>query len=296
MTNHHAEDGDKKSILDARIERAYANEYDAAFAAATIKNYASLPLATILADHPQLLKRCTKIMGDPDIRKLTDPYAPKRDNDSCVLTVGCLAHMLTALDTKLKLEWEPDERHELESKRNTLRTALFLPLDGLKRCNVELNTQARQKPGTTGQKTPRPHATIVDRNRYNRMTAHFSAEGTAIRTLIDLLCLLSNNELFEGYLALVPATAPKSVAKIIETCRRQFERHHNGSEMSASIAQYYAAHYKNDGCAPVEHQLRLAYTTPVATLHRFGALGACEPHEQAACPTTELDLRLGRTL
>lgn len=96
MTNHHAEDGDKKSILDARIERAYANEYDAAFAAATIKNYASLPLATILADHPQLLKRCTKIMGDPDIRKLTDPYAPKRDNDSYVLTVGCLAHMLTA--------------------------------------------------------------------------------------------------------------------------------------------------------------------------------------------------------
>lgn len=94
MTNHHAEDGDKKSILDARIERAYANEYDAAFAAATIKNYASLPLATILADHPQLLKRCTKIMGDPDIRKLTDPYAPKRDNDSYVLTVGCLAHML----------------------------------------------------------------------------------------------------------------------------------------------------------------------------------------------------------
>ena len=256
MTNHHAEDGDKKSILDARIERAYANEYDAAFAAATIKNYASLPLATILADHPQLLKRCTKIMGDPDIRKLTDPYAPKRDNDSYVLTVGCLAHMLTALDTKLKLEWEPDERHELESKRNTLRTALFLPLDGLKRCNVELNTQARQKPGTTGQKTPRPHAAIVDRNRYNRMTAHFSAEGAAIRTLIDLLCLLSINELFEGYLALVPATAPKSVAKIIETCRRQFERHRNGSEMNASIAQYYAAHYKNDGSAPVEHHAR----------------------------------------
>ena len=68
------------------------------------------------------------------------------------------------------------------------------------------------------------------------------------------------------------------------------------SEMNASIAQYYAAHYKNDGCAPAEHQLRLAYTTPVATLHRFGALGACEPHGQAACPTTELDLRLGRTL
>lgn len=128
------------------------------------------------------------------------------------------------------------------------------------------------------------------------MTAHFPAEGAAIRTLIDLLCLLSINELFEGYLALVPATAPKSVAKIIEACRRQFERHRNGSEMNASIAQYYAAHYKNDGCAPVEHQLRLAYTTPAATLHRFGALGACEPHEQAACPTTELDLRLGRTL
>lgn len=81
------------------------------------------------------------------------------------------------------------------------------------------------------------------------MTAHFSAEGAAIRTLIDLLCLLSINELFEGYLALVPATAPKSVAKIIETCRSQFERHRNGSEMNASIAQYYAAHYKNDGCA-----------------------------------------------
>ena len=137
-------------------------------------------------------------------------------------------------------------------------------MDGLKRCNVELNTQALQKPGTTGQKTPRPHAAIVDRNRYNRMTAHFSAEGAAIRTLIDLLCLLSINELFEGYLALVPATAPKSVAKIIETCRRQFERHRNGSEMNASIAQYYAAHYKNDGCAPVEHQLRNLRSSPVA--------------------------------
>ena len=89
--------------------------------------------------------------------------------------------------------------------------------------------------------------------------------------------------------------SPAKIAKIIETCRRQFERHRNGSEMNASIAQYYAAHYKNDGCAPIEHQLRLAYTTPVATLHRFGALGACEPHGQAACPTTELDLRLGRT-
>ena len=165
MTNHHAEDGDKKSILDARIERAYANEYDATFAAAIIKNYASLPLATILADHPQLLKRCTKIMGDPDIRKLTDPYAPKRDNDSYVLTVGCLAHMLTALDTKLKLEWEPDERHELESKRNALRTALFLPLDGLKRCNVELNTQAGKSPGPRGRKLQdpmRPSSTATD--------------------------------------------------------------------------------------------------------------------------------------
>jgi len=39
-----------------------------------------------------------------------------------------------------------------------------------------------------------------------------------------------------------------------------------------------------------------SYTTPAATLHRFGALGACEPHEQAVCPTTELDLRLRRTL
>lgn len=65
MTNRHAEDGDKKSILDARIERAYANEYDATFAAATIKNYASLPLATILADHPQLLKRCTRSWATP---------------------------------------------------------------------------------------------------------------------------------------------------------------------------------------------------------------------------------------
>ena len=73
--------------------------------------------------------------------------------------------MLTALDTKLKLEWEPDERHELESKRNTLRTALFLPLDGLKRCNVELNTQARQKPEPRGRKLQdpmRPSSTATD--------------------------------------------------------------------------------------------------------------------------------------
>lgn len=295
MTTYRIEDGNKGSVLDTRIERASANKYDAAFAAATIENFASLPLATVLAGKPQLLKRCIKIMGDPNIRRLTDPYAPNRNNEPRVLTTGCLAHMLTALDTKLKLEWEPDERHELESKRNTLRTALFLPLDGLKRCNVELNTQARQKPGTTGQKTPRPHAAIVDRNRYNRMTAHFSAEGAAIRTLIDLLCLLSINELFEGYLALVPATAPKSVAKIIETCRHQFGRHRNDEEMNASIVRYYKAHYTNGERAPVEHQLRLAYTTPIATLHRFGALDIREPHEQATCPETELDRRLGRT-
>ena len=165
MTNHHAEDGDKKSILDARIERAYANEYDAAFAAATIKNYASLPIATILADHPQLLKRCTKIMGDPAIRKLTDPYAPKRDNDSYVLTVGCLAHMLTALDTKLKLEWEPDERHELESKRNTLRTELFLPLDALKSCYGKEAQEESTQNETRGRKLQdpmRPSSTATD--------------------------------------------------------------------------------------------------------------------------------------
>ena len=156
MTNHHAEDGDKKSILDARIERAYANEYDAAFAAATIKNYASLPLATILADHPQLLKRCTKIMGDPDIRKLTDPYAPKRGNDSYVLTVGCLAHMLTALDTKLKLEWEPDERHELESKRNTLRTALFLRWTASSAATSSSIHRRGKSPGPRGRKLQDP--------------------------------------------------------------------------------------------------------------------------------------------
>lgn len=298
MTNHHAEDGDQKSILDARIERAYANEYDAAFAAATIKNYASLPLATLLADHPQLLKRCTKIMGDPDIRRLTDPYAPNRDNEPRVLTMGCLAHMLTALDTKLKLEWTPDERCKLEIKRDALCTALFLPLNDLKRGNVELDAQSRQMqmPGTARQKSPRPRATVIDRNRHNQLTAQFSIDEAAVRALVDTLCLLSINELFEGYLALVPATAPKSVAKIIETCRHQFGRHRNDEEMNASIVRYYKAHYTNGERAPVEHQLRLAYTTPIATLHRFGALDIREPHEQAACPETELDRRLGRTL
>ena len=165
MTNHHAEDGDKKSILDARIERAYANEYDAAFAAATIKNYASLPLATILADHPQLLKRCTKIMGDPDIRKLTDPYAPKRDNDSYVLTVGCLAHMLTALDTKLKLEWEPDERHELESKRNTLPPHCSFRWTASSAATSSSIHRRGKSPGPQGRKLQdpmRPSSTATD--------------------------------------------------------------------------------------------------------------------------------------
>ena len=86
MTNHHAEDGDKKSILDARIERAYANEYDAAFAAATIKNYASLPLATILADHPQLLTLgCYAVFNEP-VRQLLqgrDGTAHARRKASC---------------------------------------------------------------------------------------------------------------------------------------------------------------------------------------------------------------------
>ena len=89
MTTHRIEDGNKGSILDARIERASANKYDAAFAAATIENFASLPLATVLAGKPQLLKRCIKIMGDPNIRRLTDPYAPNRDNEPRVLTMGC---------------------------------------------------------------------------------------------------------------------------------------------------------------------------------------------------------------
>lgn len=165
MTNHHAEDGDKKSILDARIERAYANEYDAAFAAATIKNYASLPLATILADHPQLLKRCTKIMGDPDIRKLTDPYAPKRDNDSYVLTVGCLAHMLTALDTKLKLEWEPDERHELESKRDTCAPHCSFRWTASSTATSSSIHRRGKSPGPRGRKLQdpmRPSSTATD--------------------------------------------------------------------------------------------------------------------------------------
>lgn len=65
--------------------------------------------------------------------------------------------------------------------------------------------------------------------------------------------------------------------------------------MNASIAQHYYAHYKNDGCAPVEHQLKPFYTTPAATLYRFGALALAGHHEQAVCPT-ELDLGLGQTL
>lgn len=297
MTTYRIGDGNEESVLDARIERASANKYDAAFAAATIENFASLPLATVLARKPQLLKRCIKIMGDPNIRRLTDPYAPNRDNEPRVLTMGCLAHMLAALDTKLKLEWTPDERCKLESKRDALRGALFLPLNDLKRGNVELDAQTRQMqvPGTARQKTPGAHATVIDRNRYNQLTAQFSIEETAVRALVDTLCLLSINELFEGYLALVPATAPKSMAKIIETCRHQFGRHRNDEQTNASIVRYYKAHYTNGERVPVEHQLRLAYTTPIATLHRFGALDIREPHEQAACPETELDRRLGRT-
>ena len=211
MTTYRIEDGNKGSVLDARIERASANKYDAAFAAATIENFASLPLATVLAGKPQLLKRCIKIMGDPNIRRLTDPYAPNRDNEPRVLTMGCLAHMLTALDTKLKLEWTPDERCKLEIKRDTLCAALFLPLNDLKRGNVELDAQTRQMqmPGTSRQKTPRPRATVIDRNRHNQLTAQFSIDEAAVRALVDTLCLMSINELFEGYLALVPATAPK---------------------------------------------------------------------------------------
>ena len=56
MTNHHAEDGDKKSILDARIERAYANEYDAAFAAAQS--------TTDDEEQTALYKQCLKILSD----------------------------------------------------------------------------------------------------------------------------------------------------------------------------------------------------------------------------------------
>ena len=155
----------------------------------------------------------------------------------------------------------------------------------------------RGKARDHGAETPRPHAAIVDRNRYNRMTAHFSAEGAAIRTLIDLLCLLSINELFEGYLALVPATVPKSVAKIIETCRRQFERHRNGSEMNASIAQYYAAHYKNDGCAPVEHQLRLSlHHAPPQRSIALEPLALASRTNRQPAPQPSSISGLGRTL
>ena len=75
MTNHHAEDGDKKSILDARIERAYANEYDAAFAAATIKNYASA--RDDLGRPPSTAEALHKDHGRPRHSQADRPLCPK---------------------------------------------------------------------------------------------------------------------------------------------------------------------------------------------------------------------------
>ena len=53
------------TVLKARIDRALHGGYDAVFAAATITNFALLPIDEALSNHEFSANRCAEIMNYP---------------------------------------------------------------------------------------------------------------------------------------------------------------------------------------------------------------------------------------
>ncbi len=281
------------TVLQARIDRALHGGYDASFAAATIANFALLPIDEALSNHEFSANRCAEIMDDPAIRELTDPYLGPHGKTDGPYTMGHLAHMITALDTKLRLDMDDETRMALMDHRYDLQNALTLPIHDLA---MGLNAlEARHQQANCGQDDMQhpPSIMVLDRERYNRATARFQASPAVVRTLIDMLRTLSLNRLFDGYRTLAPAGLRTQTARIIDIQQRQFERYRDEWEMNQSITHFYRKRYDpNEFPDDLERQLHLAYTAPIATLLRFGAFDKALANAGSHKAATELERRL----
>ena len=283
------------TALQARIDRALHGGYDANFAAATIANFTLLSIDEALSNHAFSANRCAEIMNDPAIHELTDPYLGPHGKTNGPYTMGHLAHMVTALDTKLRLEMDDETRMTLMDHRYDLQNALTLPIHDLAMGLNALEAQHQQANCGQDDMQGPPSIMVLDRERYNRATARFQAGPTTVRTLIDMLRTLSLNRLFEGYRALAPAGLRTQTIRIIEIQQRQFERYRDDWEMSQSIVHFYQKRYDpNEFPDVLERQLHLVYTAPIATLLRFGAFDEALTKADGREATTELERRLER--
>lgn len=281
------------TVLQARIDRALHGGYDASFAAATIANFALLSIDEALSNHEFSANRCAEIMDDSAVRELTDPYLGPHGKTDGPYTMGHLAHMITALDTKLRLGMDDETRMTLMDHRYDLQNALTLPIHDLA---MGLNAlEARHQQANCGQDDMQhpPSIMVLDRERYNRATARFQAGPTTVRTLIDMLRILSLNRLFDGYRALAPVGLRTQTVRIIDIQQRQFERYRDEWEMNQSITHFYRKRYDpNEFPDDLERQLHLAYTAPIATLLRFGAFDKALANAGSHKAATELERRL----
>lgn len=283
------------TALQARIDRALHGGYDANFAAATIANFALLSIDEALSNHAFSANRCAEIMNDPAIHELTDPYLGPHGKTNGPYTMGHLAHMVTALDTKLRLEMDDETRMTLMDHRYDLQNALTLPIHDLAMGLNALEAQHQQANCGQDDMQGPPSIMVLDRERYNRATARFQAGPTTVRTLIDMLRTLSLNRLFEGYQALAPAGLRTQTIRIIEIQQRQFERYRDDWEMSQSIVHFYQKRYDpNEFPDDLERQLHLVYTAPIATLLRLGAFDEALAKAGSHKAATELERRLER--
>ena len=284
------------TVLQARIDRALHGGYDASFAAATIANFALLSIDEALSNHEFSANRCAETMDDPAVRELTDPYLGPHGKTDGPYTMGHLAHMITALDTKLRLDMDDETRMTLMDHRYNLQNAITLPIHDLAMGLDAL--EARHQQANCGQDDTAdpsgpPNIMVLDRERYNRATARFQAGPTTVRTLIDMLRTLSLNRLFDGYRALAPAALRSQTIRVIDIQQRQFERYRDEWEMNQSITHFYRKRYDpNEFPDDLERQLHLAYTAPIATLLRFGAFDKALANAGTHKATTELERRL----
>ena len=284
------------TVLKARIDRALHGRYDTDFAAATIANFALLPIDEALSNHEFSANRCAETMDDPAFRELTDPYLGPHGKTDGPYTMGHLAHMITALDTKLRLDMDDETRMTLMDHRYDLQNAITLPIHDLAMGLDAL--EARHQQANCGQDDTAdpsgpPNIMVLDRERYNRATARFQAGPTTVRTLIDMLRTLSLNRLFDGYRALAPAVLRSQTIRVIDIQQRQFERYRDEREMNQSITHFYRKRYDpNEFPDDLERQLHLAYTAPIATLLRFGAFDKALANAGTHKATTELERRL----
>ncbi len=284
------------TVLRARIDRALHGRYDTDFAAATIANFALLPVDEALSNREFSANRCAEIMNDPAVHKLTDPYLGPHGKTDGPYTMGHLAHMITALDTKLRLDMDDETRMTLMDHRYDLQNAITLPIHDLAMGLDAL--EARHQQANCGQDDTAdpsgpPNIMVLDRERYNRATARFQAGPTTVRTLIDMLRTLSLNRLFDGYRALAPAVLRSQTIRVIDIQQRQFERYRDEWEMNQSITHFYRKRYDpNEFPDDLERQLHLAYTAPIATLLRFGAFEKALANADTHKATTELERRL----